>query len=145
MDIADAIRDFILSCPYLDEECRVNVDYLSEGLSYSVDPLPCDPVLGRYVDGAARKQYQFALTSKERYDEDARVNLDNSGFYQQFEDWLEAQDAAGNLPQLSGGKIATGMETLNKGYLYDAEGKMAQYRMECRLLYTQEAREVWQT
>ena len=29
-------------------------------------------------------------------------------------------------------------ETLNKGYLYDIDGNLANYRMECRLIYTQE-------
>ena len=116
------------------------MDYLGESMSYSVDPLPCDPVLQNYVDGGKKKQYQFAVSSKEEYDEDARVNIENSGFYQAFEEWLEEKSDAGELPELQGKKQQPiGIETLNSGYLYDAEGKLAQYRIECRLIYEQEA------
>lgn len=131
------IRELVLSCPFL-ADWRVNVDYLSEQMEYSIDPLPCDPIIQRYVDGGAKKQFQFAFTSKEAYDEDARINIENSGFYQKFEEWLEEQTNGGLLPDMSGRKQPYAVETLNSGYLYDAEGKLALYRIECRLLYIQE-------
>ena len=76
--IIESIRTFFLTCPFLHDG-RVNVDYLGEEMSYSIDPLPCDPVIQKYVDGGKKKQYQFAVCSKEVYDEDARVNIENSG------------------------------------------------------------------
>ncbi len=137
--IIEAVRAFILTCPFL-QEWRVNVDYIGVDMSYSIDPLPCTPTLSKYVDGARKKQFQFALMSMEAYDEDARINIENSGFYQQFEEWLEQQGEAGTLPELASAKQnATGIETLNSGYLFDAENKLALYRIECRLLYEQEA------
>lgn len=57
-NIIDSIRLFILTCPFLDDY-RVNVDHLSEDMSYSVDPLPCDPVLQRYVDGGKRSSFNL--------------------------------------------------------------------------------------
>lgn len=137
--IIEAVRAFILTCPFL-QEWRVNVDYIGVDMSYSIDPLPCTPTLSKYVDGGRKKQFQFALMSMEAYDEDARINIENSGFYQQFEEWLEQQGEAGMLPELASQKQnATGIETLNSGYLFDAENKLALYRIECRLLYEQEA------
>lgn len=139
LSIIDSIRSFLLACPLL-EDWRINVDYLGEEMGYSVDPLPCDPVLQKYVDGGKKKQYQFAICSKETYDMDARINIENSGFYQRLEEWLEQKSDAGDLPALENGKQhATGIETLNSGYLYDAEETLALYRIECRLLYEQEA------
>lgn len=137
--IIESIRAFILTCPFLDER-RVNVDYIGVSMSYSVDPIPCTPVLSSYVDGGKKKQFQFSFNSKEEYDEDARVNIENSGFYQRFEEWLEQKTEHEELPELSNEKqTATAIETLNSGYLYDAEGKLALYHIECRLLYEQEA------
>ena len=136
-NIIDSIRSFILTCPFLDNY-RVNVDHLSEDMSYSVDPLPCDPVLQKYVDGGKKKQFQFAFTSREEYDQDARINIENSGFYQSFEEWLETQDMAGVLPELGENKIPIKVETLNSGYLYDVDEEKARYRIECRLIYRQE-------
>lgn len=136
-NIISEIRAFILKCPYLDGNI-VNVNYIGAQMSYSVDPLPCDPVLKKYVDGGAIKQYQFAFTSKEEYDEDARANIESSGFYEHFEEWLELQSHEGLSVDLGSKKTAVRFETLNKGYLYDVDGKDARYRIECRLVYRQE-------
>lgn len=139
ISIIESIRAFILTCPFL-ADWRVNVDYIGVDMSYSVDPLPCMPTLARCVDGGRKKQFQFAFMSKEEYDEDARINIENSGFYQWFEEWMEQRADAGIFPELSNPKqTVTGIETLNSGYLFDAENKMALYRIECRLLYEQEA------
>ena len=137
-NIIDSIRSYILTCPFLDDY-RVNVDHLSQEMSYSVDSLPCGPVLQRCMDGGKKKQFQFAFTSKEQYDEDARINIENSCFYQAFEEWMEEQTEKGEMPNLTNKKQHPyALETLNSGYLYDAEGEYAQYRIECRLLYIQE-------
>jgi hypothetical protein len=54
-------------------------------------------VIQKYVDGGKKKQYQFAICSKEAYDEDARVNIENSGFYQELQEWLEESRTMGNF------------------------------------------------
>ena len=133
------IRDIINSCPLLEENKRVNVDYVGETMSYSIDALPCDPIIERYVDGGMKKQFQFAFTSKEEYDEDARVNIENSGFFEKFEDWLQKLGNWKNpLPNMEDKKLPIRFETLNKGYLYDIEESKAKYRIECRFIYNQE-------
>ena len=130
------IRDIIKTCPLLEEDKRVNVDYVGESMSYSIDALPCDPILVQYVDGGAKRQFQFAFTSKEEYDEDARVNIENSGFFEKFEEWLHKLGNWRNpLPDMGDGKAPIRFETLNKGYLYDIDGNLAKYRIECRLIY----------
>ena len=137
-NLIDSIRTFISSCPFM-QDWRVNVDYLGDAMEYSIDPLPCDPIIQRYTDGGAKKQYQFAFTSKEEYDQDARINIENSGFYEQFAEWLESRSFAGELPDLETGKSPVRIETMNSGYLYDVDGENARYRIECRLIYEQEA------
>lgn len=136
-NIVKAIKMHIETCPFLCEG-RVNVDYVGTEMTYSIDPLPCDPLIQRYTDGGSKKQFQFAFTSKEEYDEDTRITIENSEFCQKFEDWLELQNMLDNLPELPEGKIAYKYETLNKGYLFDIDGNKAKYRIECRLLYEQE-------
>ena len=136
-NLIDSIRTFITTCPFM-QDWRVNVDYLGDAMEYSIDPLPCDPVIQKYVDGGSKKQFQFAFTCKEEYDQDARINIENSGFYQQFEEWLESKSFAGELPALEAGKSPVRIETMNSGYLYDVDGENARYRIECRLIYTQE-------
>lgn len=136
-NLIDSIRAFILTCPLL-QDGRVNVDYVGEEMGYSIDPLTCDPIIQKYTDGGAKKQFQFAFTSQEAYDQDARINIENSGFFQAFDEWLEEQSFNGNFPGLDDGKIPISLETLNSGYLYDVNGINAKYRIECRLIYAQE-------
>lgn len=136
-NLIENIRDFVLQCPFL-QEWRVNVDYVGADMGYSIDPLPCGPILQRYVDGGAKKQYQFAFTSEEEYDQDTRINIENSGFYQAFEEWLEKKTFREDFPELGQGKVPVKLETLNSGYLYDVDGEKARYRIECRLIYIQE-------
>lgn len=136
-NLIDSVRAYILTCPFLSDG-RVNVDYIGTDMGYSVDPLPCDPIIQRYTDGGSKKQFQFAFTSQEEYDQDARINIENSGFFQSFEEWLEQQSFNNNLPELGEKKNPISIETLNSGYLYDMNGENAKYRIECRLIYTQE-------
>ena len=136
-NLIDSIREFILTCPFL-QDWRVNVDYIGEEMGYSIDPLPCDPIIQKYTDGGAKKQFQFAFTSQEEYDQDSRINIENSGFFQSFDEWLQEQDFNGNFPKLEEGKIPVSLEALNSGYLYDLNGVNAKYRIECRLIYAQE-------
>ncbi len=91
------------------------------------------------LPGGAKKQYQFAFTSREEYDKDARINIENSGFFQSFDEWLEKKTDAEELPELEEGKSPVRIETLNSGYLYDVDEDKARYRIECRLIYVQEA------
>lgn len=135
--LINIVRLYILTCPFLSDG-RVNVDYIGTDMGYSIDPLPCDPIIQRYMDGGAKKQFQFAFSSQEEYDQDARINIENSGFFQSFEEWLEQQSFNGNLPELGEKKNPISIETLNSGYLYDMNGENAKYRIECRLIYAQE-------
>lgn len=136
-NLIDSIRTFVLTCPFL-QDGRVNVNYLGEEMAYSIDPLPSDPIIARYVDGGAKKQFQFAFTSQEEYDQDKRINIESSGFFQDFGEWLEKQSYSGTFPELEDGKVPSKLETLNSGYLYDVDGDKARYRIECRLIYIQE-------
>ena len=136
-NLIDSVRSYILTCPFLSDG-SVNVDYIGTDMGYSVDPLPCDPIIQRYTDGGSKKQFQFAFTSQEEYDQDARINIENSGFFQNFEEWLEQQSFNDNLPKLEEKKSPISIETLNSGYLYDINEEKAKYRIECRLIYTQE-------
>lgn len=136
-NIIQYIRDFILTCPLVNGE-RVNVDYIGQEMSYSIDTLPCSPIIQTYTDGGTKRQFQFAFMSNEEYDEDARVNIENSGFYEAFEEWLDTQSMLGKLPDMTEKKYPIRFETLNRAYLYDIEENKARYRVECRLIYEQE-------
>lgn len=135
--IIDSIRDYILMCEFL-KDYKVNVDHLGVNMEYSINALPCNPLIKKYADGGSVKQFQFALTSKDCYDGDARTAIENSGFYERFEDWIEQQDIKGILPELSGDKAPVSITVMQKGYLYDLDTDLGQYEIQCKLEYEQE-------
>lgn len=132
--IIESIREYILTCPLI-RDGRVNIDYLGDGMEYSIDPIGADPIYKRYTDGFCLKQFQFALTSKEAYDGDARTGIANSGFYQFFEEWVEGNNNDDVLPVLEGGHESVRMDVMMSGYLFSTEADLGRYQIQCRLIY----------
>lgn len=131
--IIESIREYVMGYPDIDER-RINIDYLGNGMEYSIDPIGADPVYKRYTDGTCLKQFQFAFTSKEAYDCDARTGITNSGFYQNFEEWTEENNLNDILPELEGHQ-AVRVEVMQSGYLFSTEADFGRYQMICRVIY----------
>lgn len=131
--IIESIRDYVLSCDFL-KDGKVNIDYLPDEMAYSIDPVGADPVYKRYIDGSCLKQFQFALTSKEAYDGDARTGIANSGFYQFFEEWVEENNLNDIFPRLEGHQSIR-VEVMQSGYLFSTEADLGRYQIICRLIY----------
>ena len=125
--IIESIREYVKSYPGINNR-KINIDYLGDGMEYSIDPIGADP------DGSCLKQFQFALTSKEAYDGDARTGIANSGFYQDFEEWTQQNNTNDIVPELDG-HDAIRVEVLQSGYLFSAEADLGRYQMICRAIY----------
>jgi len=135
--IIQCIREFIKGCPYLPEfKKSIGVDYLSPAVqSYMIEAVPCDPIVKRYITGQSIRQYRFYFSSREAYSADVLANMDNSMFYEHFQDWLESCTNSECLPELTGGKVAQKIMATTHGYVYDAEQEKAQYTIQCNFIY----------
>lgn len=113
---------------------KVDADKLEEdGPAYMIEIIPAEPVLKRYADGSSVRQLVFAISSREYYDD--IENIDTSKFYEDFADWLERQSRDGKLPELPKNMEARKITATTPGYLYNAEGTKAQYRIQGVLKY----------
>lgn len=136
--IIAAIRDFIKDCPYLDEFYRgVNINYLDEHSSYSIEETPTEPMVKKYVDGSSIRKLDFIFTSRESYGADVLQNIENSGFYEKFSEWIESNAIKGKLPILENGKESRNLQVLTSGYALATDVDKAQYAIQLRLLYFQ--------
>ena len=63
----------------------------------------------------------------------------NSTFYEKFADWVEAQDAGGNYPDMSSGMHPEKLRILSPGYLFDESMRNARYQIQLELIYHKEA------
>lgn len=139
--IIECIRAFILKCPCLNKLSRVNIDFLPENTdSYSIERVPAQEVIKEYLDGSTERQVLFVFASRCYYSDELRNNIENSGFYEAFSDWLEVSSERGELPELFEGMNATKIEALSSGYLFDVaeDFETARYQIQCKLTYDKE-------
>ena len=65
--IIDALEKYFIGCELL-KDGALRVDYLGEKpVEYTIEVLPCDPVVKRYLGGSTVRQYLFAFGSREFY------------------------------------------------------------------------------
>lgn len=139
MSIIESLRDFIITCPHIGADQPVLVDYLgTEVKSTTLEPLPCDPVFRRYVDGGCLRQFLFLFASREIYCADVEQCQANQAFYEDFAVWIRQQNAAGVLPDLGEGRRAFRLEILSGGYAFSEGADTARYQIQLRLIYKEE-------
>lgn len=134
--IIEKVREYFLKCPLISKKTQINVDYLGvNSVEYTIDSVPVEPILSKYVDGGALKQFVFVFASREYYGADVIQNIENSGFYQAFYEWLDEQNNIGNLPLLNDGKVSKSIEAITQGYMFDSSEESARYQIQVRLTY----------
>ena len=141
MKIIESVKNFILTCPCLVELAAINVDFLPESPdTYSIEEVPTSSVLQTYLDGSQERQFVFVFASRFYYSDETRNNIENSGFYEDFSDWLDEQTKIGNFPVMRDGLTPSKIEAMSSGYLFDVSGDLsnARYQIQCRLIYDKE-------
>lgn len=136
--LVNDLRTYFLTCPLLKENSALNVDFLSvDGVEYSIDTVPTETTIERYVDGSRLCQYSFVFASRENYNADSLQNIENIAFYEKLEKWIDQNNLKRNLPKLFDG-TAQKIEVTTAGYLFDENMTTARYQIQCRLVYIQE-------
>lgn len=141
MAVIESIRDFIAGCPLLKNGVLLNVDRLgATSIEYTVDGEITNPVLRQYTDGSSIRQFEFVFASREKYGADTLQNIANSGFYEDFADWIETQSNVGNLPELGKYRVPQYIEVLSGGYVFDSDDSTARYQIQLKFVYYQDRR-----
>lgn len=136
--VIDSLRNYILEFPELPDS-PVQIDYLgSEGSQYTLEPLPCDPVYKKYMDGGCLKQFQFLFAGREFYCAEVEQCKDNQEFYEKFVRWIESNNRSGILPDLGEGRQAISIEVQSSGYAFSETEDTARYQVQLRLVYSEE-------
>lgn len=141
MSIIQSVREYLMKCPYIDDLSRINVDFLPEDpTTYSIEQTPSEPIVKKYLDGTTDRQFTFVFACRMYYSDELINNINNSGFFERFQDWLFENSEDGILPELEDGLIPNKIEAISSGYLYDISGNLtnARYQVQCRLLYEKE-------
>ena len=141
MSIIESVKDFIADCPYLSELERICIDFLPDkNNTLSIEEIPTNTIIRQYIDGSSERQFVFVIAMRLFYSDEIRNNIDNSGLFENIQDWLDECSEEGTLPTLAEGLIPFKIEAQSNGYLFDVNGdlKNARYQIQCRLLYDKE-------
>ena len=117
--IIDSLRNYMRNLKCLDtfnNAIRVNVNYLEPNTdTYSIEEVPVNPIIKRYVNGDSIRQYAFIFTSREPYGVDVLTNIDNSGFYEKLAVEIESNNNNEILPILDENLEALTIEVTSTG------------------------------
>lgn len=137
--IIDSIRNYMRNLKCLDtfnNAIRVNVNYLEPNTdTYSIEEVPVEPVVKKYVNGDSIRQYSFVFTSREPYGSDVLTNIDNSGFYEKLADEIEKNNNKKILPLLDNGLEPLEIKVTSTGYAFAVTEDTAQFQIQLRLKY----------
>ena len=140
--IIESLKDYISTCPYLYEfNKEINVDYLDDdSTTYSIEEVPCEPIIKKYLNGDTKRQYDFIFASRESYGPDVFQNIENSGFYEDFASWIEEESFNNNLPDLGESRESIKIEVSTTGYAFQTDINQARYQIQLKLIYFQRRR-----
>lgn len=132
--IINALKKYFDQCPLISGD-KVDVDFLGKTSDcYSIDTVPCEPIIKKYASGGSMKQYCFILAGRERYG--MGKNCDNAAFYENLAQWIEDKNKNNELPEIGNGKNPQFIEVTASGYMFEEDVQSAGYHLQCRLVYT---------
>ena len=120
--IIKSLRDYMRKLKCLEtfnNAIRINVNYLEPNTdTYSIEEVPIEPIVKKYVNGDSIRQYAFIFTSREPYGVDVLQNIDNSGFYEKLADEIEENNNKDILPLLDNGLEPLEIKVTSTGYAF---------------------------
>lgn len=100
------LRDYlfeIINTLTTNRSYQINANMLSNEVDdYSLDKIPTESVVERYVTGGGLYRDVYSFRSRKSYSQDTIDNLKNMGFFEQFERAIKTNNDEGNLPDING-------------------------------------------
>jgi len=132
----DIVKTFLEeNCPHLSGR-RLSVNFLAENAgALGLSAVSCKPVVRAYADGGALRQFQFMLTARVPFDDDAEDALEPQALIDGITDFLENTSAQGIFPALSKGNIPREFFVIERCAPLSNNTKTARLQATCSLLY----------
>lgn len=132
--MVEKIREYFLKHVTLAKEFNnILADFLEdEATTYTIEPVPVEPVLTPYTDGSALRQFVFQFGSREYYDNSDKQNIENLDFYERFQEEIESNNKNKILPDIEG---IQSIECSSNGTIQDVQNGTAKYVIQMRITY----------
>lgn len=135
--IIESIKNYISGFECMSTfENAINANYLAgEADNFSIEEMPCEPVIKNYLDGSTKRQFQFAFCSREPYGQEVIQQIDNSGFYEKFSDEVEDKNSKGILPIGDSNIKPISINVTSSAYVVSTEEDTAMYQINLVFKY----------
>ena len=123
-----------------NNKSQINANMLSNDINnYSLDKIPTDSTVEEWITGDVIYKDVFSFRSRMAYSQDTINNLNNIGFFEQFEDKIKSNNDKGILPDIQG---IESIECLNCGTLNIAGTNTAEFDIQIQITYIKTGGEV---
>lgn len=118
----------------LNEEYKqINVNFLSDDINnYSLDKIPTAPQVESWIIGSVLNRDVYSFKSRMNYSADTISNIENIGFYEQFEKIIKEKNDNNELPDIEG---IESISCLNCGTMNNANTNTAEFDIQIQIEY----------
>lgn len=115
---------------------QINANMLSKDINdYSLDKIPTDKEVENWIIGGGVRRDVFSFRSRKAYSQDTINNLENIGFFEQFEKTINSNNEEGILPDIDG---IESIKCLSPATMNNAETKTAEFDLQIQITYRED-------
>lgn len=112
---------------------QINADFLGNEGDFSLDKIPTESVVERWITGDEIHRDVYAFRSRKAYSQEAINNLENIGFFEYFERKIKSNNNEGILPDIQG---IQDIKCLNCGTMVASDdGNSAIFDIQIQITY----------
>lgn len=116
-----------------DDEFEVKADFLEADInSYSIDKIPTERIEERWLFGGKLCQDTYTFRSRFEYTSDVADQLDNVGFWEEFENKIDYNNKNRIFPNIDG---IEKIECLDSGSVAYADGNTCEMNIQIKITY----------
>lgn len=132
------LRDYlfeVINTLIEDRNYQINADFLGEVGDFSLDKIPTASTVQKWVIGVEIHRDVYSFRNRKFYSQDTMNNLNNIGFFEDFEKAIKDNNKKGVLPSIDG---IESIECLNCGTLINIDGTQATFDIQIQITYREE-------
>ena len=115
---------------------QINANMLSKDINdYSLDKIPTNKEVENWIIGGGVRRDVFSFRSRKAYSQDTINNLENIGFFEQFEKTINSNNEEGILPDIDG---IESIKCLSPASMNTAETKTAEFDLQIQITYRED-------
>lgn len=130
------IRDYlfnVIDTLTNNNKYQINANMLSNDINnYSIDKIPVKTEVEKWIIGPTIRRDVFSFRSRVAYSQDVINNLENIGFFEEFENIIKSNNERGVLPDIDN---IEKIECLNCGTMTIADTNTATFDIQIQVTY----------